>query len=285
MEEPPRSPASRLAWFQARVAAPAGGGALAVHMKGVVHSISLTVQGAHRVRWITRRRETSWHEHAGAVHFKPADGDDHAFITAMSPDFESAVLFIPEADLVGCLRAEGCDGEIEWRRILATDDPVLRATTARLAHGGTETDGDSSSRDEASRRLVLRLAELSGGTVPCWQADASLFDRRTLAHLVDHVDAHLRIAPTLAEMGRIAGLSPSHFAKKFRLTTGLSLQRFVNRRRLHESLSALRDPSRTLARIALDLGFSSQSHFTRLFSGLVGMTPARYRKSFRRVVG
>lgn len=40
-----------------------------------------------------------------------------------------------------------------------------------------------------------------------------------------------------------------------------------------------------LASVALDLGFSSQSHFTRLFSSLTGMTPAKYRKQVRPVVG
>jgi len=43
------------------------------------------------------------------------------------------------------------------------------------------------------------------------------------------------------------------------------------------------DHRRPLASVALDLGFSSQSHFTRLFSSLTGMTPAKYRKQFRPV--
>lgn len=285
MDDQARSPASRLAWFPVRVAAPAAGGLFSLHMQGVAHSVSLTTRGAHRVRWISRGRETQWEERAGTVHFKPADGDGHTFLTAMSPGFESDVIFIPEADLVGCLRAEGAEPGVEWRRILAADDPVLRSAMARLARGGTEPDANTSSADEASRRLILRLAELSGGTVPCWLTDASLFNRRALAAFVDYIDAHLRVTPTVAEMGRLAALSPSHFARKFRLSTGLSLQRFVNRRRLQKSLVALEASSRPLAQVAVDLGFSSQSHFTRLFSGLTGMTPAKYRKQFRRVVG
>ena len=38
-------------------------------------------------------------------------------------------------------------------------------------------------------------------------------------------------------------------------------------------------------RLALDLGFSSQSHFTNLFSSLTGMTPAKYRKQCGRTLG
>jgi len=79
-------------------------------------------------------------------------------------------------------------------------------------------------------------------------------------------------------------MSPSHFAKKFRQSTGLSLNRFVNRRRIIRSLETLKTDV-SLASIALDLGFASQSHFTRLFSHMTGMTPAKYQKSFKRTVG
>jgi AraC-like DNA-binding protein len=51
------------------------------------------------------------------------------------------------------------------------------------------------------------------------------------------------------------------------------------------SIPPLQANSDSLTGIALDLGFSSQSHFTRLFSEMSGMTPAKYRKQFRRTVG
>ena len=60
--------------------------------------------------------------------------------------------------------------------------------------------------------------------------------------------------------------------------------RFINRRRILRSLVTLNTDA-SLASIALDLGFSSQSHFTRIFSGLTGITPAKYQKQTRRIVG
>jgi AraC family transcriptional regulator len=112
-----------------------------------------------------------------------------------------------------------------------------------------------------------------------------VFDRVEMQHFVDYIDAHLRLAPTLSAMAILAALSPSHFAKKFRQSTGFSLQRFINRRRVSASIPLLQVNSDSLAGIALDLGFSSQSHFTRLFSEMSGMTPAKYRNQFRRTVG
>ena len=60
--------------------------------------------------------------------------------------------------------------------------------------------------------------------------------------------------------------------------------RFINRRRILRSLVTLNTDA-SLASIALDLGFSSQSHFTRIFSGLTGITTAKYQKQTRRIVG
>jgi AraC-like DNA-binding protein len=68
-----------------------------------------------------------------------------------------------------------------------------------------------------------------------------------MQQLVDCIDAHLKLPPTLSAMALVAALSPSHFAKNFRLSTGLSLQRFVNRRRILASLEMLKDQPQPLA--------------------------------------
>jgi AraC family transcriptional regulator len=102
-----------------------------------------------------------------------------------------------------------------------------------------------------------------------------------MGHITDHIDSHLQHYIPLADLALLCKTSSSHFAKKFRNSAGLSLQRFVNRRRLQSSMALLRADSTPLSQIALDLGFSSQSHFTRLFSDMTGFTPS----SFRRQIG
>ena len=110
-------------------------------------------------------------------------------------------------------------------------------------------------------------------------------DRRTLLPLVGRIGEQLHTSPPVGEMGRLAGMSPSHCARTFPRSTGLIPQRFDDRRRIRRALAVLRDWSTPLADVSLRLGFSSQSHFTRLFSGLTGMTPARYRRQCKRTIG
>ena len=104
-----------------------------------------------------------------------------------------------------------------------------------------------------------------------------------MRQIVERVDARLHGQPSLDEMSIGFGLSPSHFARKFQKSTGLSLNRFMNRRRIGLSLLLLRTGKESIAQLSLDLGFSSQSHFTLLFSGLTGLTPSRFRQAYRRL--
>jgi AraC family transcriptional regulator len=52
----------------------------------------------------------------------------------------------------------------------------------------------------------------------------------------------------------------------------------MNRRRIRLSLALLKSGREPIAQLSLDLGFSSQSHFTRLFSSLTGLTPHQFRR-------
>jgi len=133
----------------------------------------------------------------------------------------------------------------------------------------------------AARRLIIRLATLVGVDQPEWLKDTSVFTPRVMALIVERVDAHLTLRASLEDISSGFGLSPSHFARKFQHSTGVSLNRFINRRRIALSLAMLKAGGTSLSQMSLDLGFSSQSHFTRLFSGLTGLTPHQYRRAQR----
>lgn len=253
---------------------------------GSVHAVHLTIATPHATRWITQGRELQWHSPAGQVHFLPADQQQHALLAVGPSGYESFTLFLPQQHLSTLSVEDGVGSAYDLHRLLCDHDPVLQSCMTRLSASTSDPDSNTEGRkDEAARRLILRLIELCGGGTPDWHADSSVFDKRTLEHFVEYIDEHLKIAPTLSDMALLGGMSPSHFARKFRLSTGLSFHRFVNRRRIYRSLGILLEDSTALAGIALDLGFSSQSHFTRLFSDLTGSTPAKFRKQHMRTVG
>jgi AraC family transcriptional regulator len=275
------APFSQHAWVGFSEHVPAAEPLVVVHRLQVAHSVMFLQAGDVAYRWIHRGVDRRYRMTAGTVRFDPATRDRHTFIGQHNPAHAFFTLLIPPVDIGPILESDEVDPLTSLSSLLVPDDSELRWCMARLS-SRPAADGD---HEEAARRLLLRLHRLGGGRGPEWRRDSSAFDRSTLLLLVDAIDAHLQHPPTLPGMAMLTALSPSHFARKFRLSTGLSLRRFINRRRISASIPLLQARSLPLAAIALDLGFSSQSHFTRLFSDLTGMTPAKYRKQFRRTVG
>lgn len=83
----------------------------------------------------------------------------------------------------------------------------------------------------------------------------------------------------LTEIAREAGSSVFHLARMFKLRTGFSLHAYRTQLRLREALELMRDANVDLIDIALDLGFSSHSHFTDTFRRSFGHTPSTIRES------
>lgn len=285
MDKPRLSRFPHLSWLPLQFEASAATGMLVGHYQRVACFLHKARKGRHAIRCIQQGREERWNADERTVNFLPATGDSFTTVCTAQQEYQGVAFAIPEGHLRALADAESLKACSSLRRILTHDDVVLESCMNRLMAGRPDGNAEDLRQDEAARRIVLRLFELSGGGSPDWHDDASVFPRRTLMNLVAYIDEHLRVAPSLSEMAVLVAMSPSHFARKFRQSTGLSLHRFVNRRRVKRSLDVLRDESSTLTEVSIRLGFSSQSHFTRLFSGLTGMTPAKYRKQFGRVSG
>ena len=78
----------------------------------------------------------------------------------------------------------------------------------------------------------------------------------------------------LADVAAAAGLSPFHTCRAFKRETGVSVNRFIHRLRLRAALDLLPDYRRDITRLALDLGYSSHSHFTFAFRREFGVPPS-----------
>lgn len=87
--------------------------------------------------------------------------------------------------------------------------------------------------------------------------------------------------PTLADLAREVGLSPSHFSALFREVMGHSPIAYRNLRRIQLSRQMLLDLNASVSDIAERCGFATMQQFNRLFLRIVGSTPGAYRRSVR----
>jgi AraC-like DNA-binding protein len=82
--------------------------------------------------------------------------------------------------------------------------------------------------------------------------------------------------PTLAAR---AGVSPAHFARRFRATFGETPHQYLLTRRLERAASLLRTTDRSVAEICMTVGLRSVGSFTTSFGRAFGMSPTAYREA------
>ena len=94
--------------------------------------------------------------------------------------------------------------------------------------------------------------------------------------LFDHLDHPV----SLDALAKEVGASVYHLCRVFRRHTGDSIYRYSKRLRLRHGLNLLEQQRAPLADLALDVGFSQQSHFTEAFRREYGTTPGHVRHQF-----
>ena len=84
---------------------------------------------------------------------------------------------------------------------------------------------------------------------------------------------------SLESLAQESGYSRVHFMRMFRAATGRSPHNYLMNLRIERARELLSNPALSLTDIALDCGFSSHSHLTRVFRQFLGVTPSEYRRA------
>lgn len=103
----------------------------------------------------------------------------------------------------------------------------------------------------------------------------------TLNLLFERIDAHLDENFGLTNMASAVDMSPYHFSRAFKNSTGLTPHQYVIERRIARAREMMLDANLTLADIAYACGFSSQAHMSDVFRKKLGVTPGSYRDLVR----
>ena len=85
---------------------------------------------------------------------------------------------------------------------------------------------------------------------------------------------------SLQNIARDVDINPVYLATSFRRHFGSTIGEYVRKLRIDFACSQIRTSNRPLTEIAIDAGFCDQSHFSRSFKQLIGVSPSAYRLSF-----
>jgi AraC family transcriptional regulator len=95
---------------------------------------------------------------------------------------------------------------------------------------------------------------------------------QVIAYIHEYLDRDLR----LAELARIAQLSPYHFSRLFKQSMGLAPHQYHTQCRVERAKQLLLSGELTLPEVACAVGFASQSHLNYHFKRWVGVTPRQF---------
>ena len=190
---------------------------------------------------------------------------------------------VPHQDEIGPrgVRLFGIEVGPGWRKSLQADSGSLEV--AQDSDGGEllwlglkvyrATRGPVEAHD-----LVLEslLAELLGAVAHPRQA-AGKAAPPWLGRVIEKLRAECCQRVTLDDLAREAGVHPVHLSRVFRRCTGRGIGEHVHQLRIRAACEQMLEPGKPLAEISLETGFADQSHFTRAFRRVAGISPGAFR--------
>jgi AraC family transcriptional regulator len=156
-------------------------------------------------------------------------------------------------------------------------DNKLQALARLLATSEPDMRGFALFNDSVVAAIIARLAELS--TIGPLDDRRLGLTARQLAQVTDFMLDNVGQPVRLAELATLVGLSASQFGRAFKVSTGTTPHKWHLDARIRHAKRLLLDGRRSIVTIALDAGFSEQSHFTRAFRTATGTSPNVWRRT------
>jgi AraC-like DNA-binding protein len=132
-------------------------------------------------------------------------------------------------------------------------------------------------------RALLHIRPRGDSLMRLLWVESDVKERHGLSHgalkrVQEHVDANIDSSLEIDVLAGLLRMSVSHFTRSFNRSVGLTPHRYVIQCRVAKARELLTTTDLPLIEIALNIGFSDQSHFSRRFQELVGMPPGAYRR-------
>jgi AraC family transcriptional regulator len=160
------------------------------------------------------------------------------------------------------------------------DEVINQIALSVLAELTSETAAGRMYVETSALMLAARILQkyCDSGSCKLTAPASHQLDHARLRRVLDYISTHIADDITLADLAQTAGLSPFHFARRFKLAMGASPHRYVSGMRLDRAMADIAAGKLPLAQIAFNARFSSQASFTRAFHRATGMTPKEYRQ-------
>jgi AraC-like DNA-binding protein len=118
-------------------------------------------------------------------------------------------------------------------------------------------------------QLIKRYADIGSNEQPLGKAKKAIQQAR------DYIDEYFAEGITLNQLAQQVALSPYYLLRLFHAEVGMPPYAYLESVRIRHA-QRLIEAGKPLAEVAIEVGFSSQSHLTRQFKKIIGVTPGQY---------
>jgi AraC family transcriptional regulator len=162
---------------------------------------------------------------------------------------------------------------VQQRRIT---DPTLHHIAMAL-RGGVQRGAalDRMYGEALSTALAVHLLREYGSAVPGPKRQDGGLPREKLVRAVEYIQDQLHADVTVSDIAQAVGMSPDHFTRLFKKSTGQTPYEYVVEARVRKAKELLTTRKFTISEAAYHVGFADQSHLTRQFKRVFGLPPKR----------
>jgi AraC family transcriptional regulator len=172
--------------------------------------------------------------------------------------------------------------EIELIPQLSIDDPVIQQLALALK---TEIQtGCMSGRlygELLGIALAGRLVQNYAVSKPSLEFKVNGLTQSQLEQVIDYMKVNLTEDLSILDLATLTNMSESHFSRSFKQSVGISPYQYLMQQRVERAKQLLEQQSISISTIALDCGFSNQTHLTKVFRQMTGMTPKAYQRTIK----
>ncbi len=130
-----------------------------------------------------------------------------------------------------------------------------------------------------ARSLAVHLLRTYGQVSEARSRRRSGLSAFQLAQVDQLLESRMDRNVSLVELADEVGMSPFHFSRVFKKSTGVTPSKYMVRARNVRARRLLRESELSVMQVSLEVGYSSASHFTDVFRRETGVTPSEYRNS------
>ena len=195
--------------------------------------------------------------------------------------YHSLHFYLPRSALDGIAEQRGAPriGELACQFGVGHDDEVIRHIGASLqAALRRPAETNRLFIDHMMLAFTAHVAQTYGGLRRTTDSARGGLAPWQVGRACERLESDLSGKLSLQQIAAEFGLSVSHFSRAFRISIGQPPHQWLLRQRVREAKQLMTVRDLPLSEIAISAGFANQSHFTRVFSAMVGVSPAAWRR-------